>query len=90
MNLHLAPGMPTYQSDAWHTWSTLDLVFSSPELTDYIDICDAMLTERLPGTDHLPIHTIINLPLKVLDPAPKRNFRDVYWPDFIKSVEEAL
>lgn len=87
MSLCLPPGTPTYQSDAWQTWSTIDLIFISPELNEFIDLCDAKLNDCLPGADHLPLHTVLHIPTEASSPAPKRNFKDVCWPEFIKTVK---
>lgn len=87
MGLRLPSDTPMFQSDAWQTWSTLDLVFTSPELSDWLVVCDAKLENRLPGADHLSIHTVFNIATVTSNIKPRRNFKDVSWSDFIKSMQ---
>ena len=60
MVLALPAGIPTYESDAHRTWSMLDLVFCTTTILSCIHSCDISHNDRLPMSDHLPVHTTIN------------------------------
>ena len=81
---------PTYQSDAHGTWSTLDLVLSTPDIEGHILSCLVDPTARLPGADHLPICTTLNLqPARATQPKCL-NYKEVDWGDFSATLNNKL
>lgn len=53
LDLALPQGTLTHESTTHKTWNTLDLVFTSSNISDVIIACDALPDLRLPGADHL-------------------------------------
>ena len=82
MDCQLPAAMLTYQSDIHYTWSTIDLVFCSPEVLPLLTSCDSSPTAHLPSTDHLPIHTVVNTSVSCCSWTPKPNFCNTYWAKF--------
>ena len=69
----LPAGTVTYEENCQ---TTIDLIFSTPELTNGVIKCD---TEKLfeSGSDHLPILTSLELAMIDFAPEPRRNFNRV-------------
>jgi hypothetical protein len=67
LDLRLPPGTPTFFSNAHKTWSTIDLVFSSEDLSDLITQCT---TGDSHGSDHHSVETFIDLTLHRTTPHP--------------------
>ena len=61
--LHLAmallKGLPTLQVMSTKIWTCVDNVFMLEDLTELLVCCDTTPRLRGPGTDHVPIHTIM-------------------------------
>jgi hypothetical protein len=71
-------------------YSRPDNVFASPGTQDLVDKCDTDPSLRPPCTDHFPIVTILTLPQKKSNPAPRYNFREVDWDGFRKTLTKKL
>ncbi|KAJ6520613.1 hypothetical protein DFH09DRAFT_833994, partial [Mycena vulgaris] len=88
--LALPQGTLTHQSAAHKTWNTIDLVFTSADISDAIISCDALPAQRLPGADHLPIIAILDYELLRIPDCPRPNFRAVDWEVFTKAMTAYL
>jgi hypothetical protein len=71
-------------------WTRVDNVFSTDNTTDMIITCDTNPGIRGPGTDHVPILTILDIEVALDPPAPFRNFRTTDWEHFREQLAEQL
>ena len=83
-------GVPTYQSDAHRTWSTLDLVLCTANMEDRILECHVAHADRLPGADHLPVHIVLETFPQWSAPVERCSFEKVDWPAFIRMLTQHL
>lgn len=90
LDLVLPPGTLTHQSAAHKTWNTIDLVFTSADISDAIITCTALPDLPIPGADHLPIVAILDFDLLRIPDIPRPNFRAVEWTEFNKALAEYL
>ncbi|KAJ7501486.1 hypothetical protein B0H11DRAFT_1713429, partial [Mycena galericulata] len=90
LDLALPQGTLTHQSAAHKTWNTLDLVFTSSDISDAIIRCDALPMLRIPGADHLPIIAILDYELLRIPDMPRPNFRAIDWEEFNKAISAYL
>jgi len=90
LSLRLPAGTLTYQSDCHETWSTLDLVFCTQDALRKITTCSASPCSRLPGADHLPIHSTINTTVPTIPPVVRYNFKDTDWAKFRAELQRQL
>jgi hypothetical protein len=72
------------------TWNTLDLVFTSSDISDAIIQCDTLPTLRLPGADHLPVIAILDYDLLRIPDIPRPNFRAIDWEEFNDAISTYL
>jgi Endonuclease-reverse transcriptase len=79
MILALPKGIPTYQTCAGN-WTRPDSVWRSSSADDPIIRCDILPNIRPLAADHLPIITVINLPLPRSMILPSLDFRNADWP----------
>ena len=86
LSLRSPCGIPTFRSDAHGTWSTLDLVLSTDDMEGLFLKCQVDHADALPGADHLPIHSVIDSRLQRRERTRGRNFREVDWADFTRSL----
>ncbi|KAI0028230.1 hypothetical protein K488DRAFT_33865, partial [Vararia minispora EC-137] len=59
----LKPGIPTLQHSVTKHWSRPDNVWISSRLLELVTFCNTLPDQRGPATDHLPIITLIDIPL---------------------------
>ena len=83
-------GVPTYRSDAHGTWSTLDLVLCTTDIEDCILECCMAHADRLPGADHLPVHTVLETSPWRSAPVERCSFEKVDWPAFVRTLTQHL
>ncbi|KAJ7049261.1 hypothetical protein C8F01DRAFT_924567, partial [Mycena amicta] len=88
--LALPQGTLTYESPVHKTWTTIDLVFTSADISDAVVTCDAVNDKRLPGADHLPIIANLDYSLIRVSESPRPNFRAVDWDTFTKAAKSYL
>jgi len=81
---------PTRQSDAHGMWSTLDLVFSTPDIEGHILSCLVNPAARLPGVDHLPICTTLNLQPTHATQPKHLNYKVFNWGKFSATLSHKL
>ena len=75
----LLKGIPTLQAMATKNWTCVDNVFMSEDLTGLLIRCDTAPNLRGPGTNHMPVHTIIDTGVPQIVPEPYRDYRVVDW-----------
>ena len=90
MDTALAKGTPTHCHNVTKKWTRLDQVFITDHSLDAVTICDTLPEERGVNTDHIPIITVIDVELTKAPDRIARNFKDVDWEKFHKTLEEKL
>jgi hypothetical protein len=90
MAMALPKRIPTLQSMSTKNWTRVDNVFCTDNMVGSIVRCDTEPRMRGPGTDHVPILTILDVEVKAEPPAPYRNFRTVDWGHFKEELAEQL
>ena len=90
LDLALPLGIPTHLHNVSKKWSRLDQVFISEDFLDTILICEALTDSPGINTDHLPILTSLDLDLARAPSNLPKNFRNVDWEDFEKSLSARL
>ncbi|KIJ35095.1 hypothetical protein M422DRAFT_181181, partial [Sphaerobolus stellatus SS14] len=73
-----------------NTWSTLDLMFCSTPLIDRLINCDVCGEDRIPHTDHLPVHSSFDVSILKTNRPAGRNYQNVDWDKFGLSLANAL
>ena len=86
----LPKGIPTLQAMATKNWTRVDNVFMSEDLAGLLICCDTTPNLRSPGTDHVPVHTIIDTGVPQIVPEPYRAYRVVDWKAFRKNLSWQL
>jgi hypothetical protein len=79
MVMALPKGLPTFQT-VTQNWMRPDNVWHSNNQNNPITRCDIVPAIRPPQADHLPIVTILDLPVSRSTKQPGRNFRKADWP----------
>ena len=74
--------LPTLQAFFTGNWTRPDNVWCSSHTTDYIIRCTTNLGTCGPNTDHMPIHTILDMNMPHSSPKPTWNFRATDWTEF--------
>ncbi|VDB89214.1 unnamed protein product [Peniophora sp. CBMAI 1063] len=82
MTMALPAGIPTLQLNRTKQWHRTDNVWCSPGLLDALTSCDTDPGNRGPRTDHVPICTVLDIPVETRRPAPTRNIRLTNWEAF--------
>ncbi|VDC00142.1 unnamed protein product [Peniophora sp. CBMAI 1063] len=85
----LPPAIPTLQLGSTGRWSRPDNVWISSALRDAVTLCDTDPSNR-GFSDHLPIYTIIDIPIDTYEPPPTRNARLADWDNIRTYVKERL
>ncbi|RDB22319.1 hypothetical protein Hypma_010539 [Hypsizygus marmoreus] len=86
MVMALPKDIPTLHTQRMKNWSRPDNVFCSPNAEDHVMGCDVMPRYRGPCTDHIPIATVLDIPIVKVVPDPVQNFWMTDW----KAFEETL
>jgi hypothetical protein len=89
MDLVLPPGIPTLETVTGN-WTRPDNVWLTHSNTSSIITCNVNTHLRPPNTDHLPIITIISLPIARSSSPPSPDFHDVDWIDFDATLSTLL
>lgn len=74
LELALPQGIPTHRHNVTKKWTRLDQVFISDHSLEYVEVCETVTKFRNVKTDHLPISTILSLPIAKQQPRIFRNF----------------
>ena len=86
----LPPNRPTLRAHTTGNRTRPDNVWCSSHSTDLFIICDTNPGLRRPNTDHVPILSTLNIPLRRNIPKPSRDFRSVDWKQFTDHLEAQL
>ena len=81
---------PTLQSSSSKNWTRPDNVFCTEHTCSTLVSCDTDPDRRGPNTNHLPILTQFDMSLAQAEQTPSRNYREVDWKAFNKTLDKAL
>ena len=87
MILALPKGLPTFETTAGN-WTRPDNVWRTNTADDPITCCDVLPVIRPPLADHLPIITILNLPLPHSSALKTLNFCQADWPSVCAKLDQ--
>ncbi|KAF8583287.1 hypothetical protein K439DRAFT_1316393, partial [Ramaria rubella] len=87
LDLCTPPGIKMFFSDVHKTWSTIDLVFASEEISEQVTKC---ATDHGHGSDHEAIDLVINTSLTRHEPEPRFQFRETDWDEFNTALNAYL
>ena len=90
MVMTLPKGIPTLRHMRTKKYSRPDNIFCSSSLEPLLTNCEVVAQARPTSTDHFPIETRFDLPQARIPPDPSRNFRDVNWDDFRRTLTEKI
>lgn len=90
MVMALEKGPATLIHKVTKKYSRPDNVFCSNATLNLITRCQVLEEEQPPSTDHFPIVTNINLPLKRVIPPTSYNFRATDWNEFLEDLEKRI
>jgi hypothetical protein len=90
MNQSLPKGEPTLQASSTGNWTRPDNVFCTDHTMDFFTKCNTNPALRGPKTDHVPIHSILELTVPRTQHEPTRNFRDTDWEQFRETLAQRL
>ena len=84
----LPKGLPTLQAMNTKNWTCVDNVFMSEELTGLLISCNTAPNLRSPGTDHVPILTVVDTGIPRVAPKPYRDYRTADWKAFRQDLAQ--
>ncbi|OBZ65124.1 hypothetical protein A0H81_14889 [Grifola frondosa] len=90
LNMTLSHGIPTLETVCTKNLTWSDNVFCSDSLTDAVISCNTAPELCPTKTDHMSVHTTIDLTLEAATETPRRNFSDVDWDDFQATLSDEL
>jgi Endonuclease-reverse transcriptase len=90
MVMTLPKRLPTLQSMSTKNWTRVDNVFCTDNIAETVITCDTRPSMRGPGTDHVPILTILNIEATHNPTAPFHNYRMVDWKEFREHLAKRL
>ncbi|CDO75057.1 hypothetical protein BN946_scf184757.g12 [Trametes cinnabarina] len=90
MEMALPAGVPTLEHMRTKNLTRPDNVFCTKGLRDHLRSCLVRPDLRPLRTDHYPIHTEFGLQVAAAPPRPRRDFRQVDWVDFERSLAERV
>ncbi|KII88885.1 hypothetical protein PLICRDRAFT_109303, partial [Plicaturopsis crispa FD-325 SS-3] len=82
----LPKDLPTLQAHNTGNYTRPDNVFINSEFLDAVVSCNTCPSLRPIHTDHFPILTVLDISPPVNADAPRRNYREVDWPEFTKAL----
>ena len=82
MVMTLPKCLPTLQSMTTKNWTRVNNMFCTDNAIDLVITCDTDPGTCGPGTDHVPIHTVLEVEVVLNPPTPFHNFRIVDWENF--------
>jgi hypothetical protein len=90
MIMALPKDILTLQAMVTGNWMRPDNIFASANMEQLIVRCDTDPRSRGPGTDHMPILTVLDLPLERKVSPPSYNFRMADWKVFNEELAARL
>ena len=82
--------LPTLQLMMTKNWTRVDNVFCMDNVIDSVITCDTDPGTSGPGTDHVPIHTMLKVEVALNPPISSHNFRMVDWENLRVQLGEWL
>ena len=82
LTMALPKGLPTLQAMRTKNWTHVNNVFMTEDLAELLICCDMAPSLRGPGTDHIPIHTVIDTGIPSATLEPYQNYQTVDWKVF--------
>ena len=82
LRMALPPYIPTLQAFSTGNWTRPDNVWCTSHTVDRFTKCNTDPGSRAPNTDHLPIHSILDVSVPKSAPKTTRNFRATDWKEF--------
>jgi hypothetical protein len=89
MDLALLAGIPTFETVA-HNWTRPDNVWISHQALNLITSCDTDPSLRPVLADHLPIISILDMPIARSPPKPAYNFKAIDFEKFNDALHARL
>ena len=86
----LPKGLPTMQSTATKNWTLVNNVFTMANMEGLVVVCDTDPVQRGPGTDHVPILTMLDISVPHRDEERWSDFRGTDWDEFRKVLGAQL
>ena len=90
MVMLLPKGPPTMQLTATKNWTQVDNVFTMANTEGLVVVCNTDLAQRGPGTDHVPILTMLDISVPHKDEERQQDFRGPDWDKFRKVLGAQL
>ena len=91
LNMALPKDVPTLEfMGVSKNWTRPDNVFCSQNAMGVLVKCTTVPSQRGAGTDHVPIDTVISLPVTHTSPTTSYNFRATDWDDFDEDLQQRL
>ena len=90
MDLALPKGILTHRHHVTKKWTHLDQVFAMEHTMEAITTCNTLQDEQGVNTDHVLVVTVMDMELTKAPMQTARNFRDVDWSKFQKTLEGKL
>ena len=90
MKMALPKDIPTLESTATKNYTRVDNVFCSEDMLQAFVKCNTDLAQRPNKTDHLPILSTIDITPPDAYYKQRRNFRQMDWEEFTKTLETKL
>jgi hypothetical protein len=86
----LPPNTPTHEHYVSKQQSRLDNVFCTEHTMNLFNICEVLLDDPKPGTDHFPIISTIDLPVRHQEMPRRPDFRTTDWEAFNANLSNRL
>ena len=90
LTMMLPKGLPTLQAMRTKNWMRVDNVFMTEDLAELLICCDTAPSLQGPGTDHIPIHTVIDTGIPSTALKPYQNYQTVDWKAFREELTVQL
>ena len=90
LRMTLPPNIPTLQAFSTGNWTRPDNVWCTSHTTNLFTKCITDPGTRAPNTDHMPIHSELDLRIQRNAPKPHRNFRATDWEKFNEHLTTSL
>ncbi|KAJ3823756.1 hypothetical protein F5880DRAFT_1453237, partial [Lentinula raphanica] len=88
--MSLPEHLPTLCAHNSGNYTRVDNVFCSEDLTEHIMACNTIPSKRPVLTDHIPIHTIIDVRVPYADQRMRWNWAKTDWDKFKERTQEEL
>ena len=90
LDMALLKDLPTVQVQPNNNWTQTDNVFLSTYAMEVLVKCTTLPEERGPCMDHIPIDTMLDLPIIRNPPHISFNFHATDWDKFTESLEQCM